>query len=493
MSVLRNGLIGAGLILAAAPAAHAATCAEMAAALSGEARVIATSEEAGVCKLEAEITPVPGSRITFELWLPAAGAWNGKFEMVGNGGFSSAISYGQMRPLLARGYAVAGTDTGHRGEDADFAKDRPESMVDFAHRAVHLTAVHSKTAIKAFYGRAPERSYFNGCSTGGNQAMAEAQRYPEDFDGIIAGAPAANRTHLNAGFIWMYMANHRLGDGSEITPPSKLELVSRAALAACRKDNGAAAGGLATDSWLNDPGLCRFDASTLRCRSKDNPECLTGEQVGAIRAIYSGTKATHGYPPGSETAGANPKLPGWALYWADPKDPARPMRLAFWQYWAQMGEGYEGRWFDFRKDMAAADAKLASFVNHVDPDLSRFAARGGKLIAYHGMADPVVPYAYTVDYAKEVAASTPRSEDVYRLFLVPGMGHCGGGPGLERVDPQAALEAWVEKGQAPERLIASRGAKGEAPAIARPVCAWPKKAAFSGQGDPTKAESFTCR
>jgi feruloyl esterase len=484
-------IIGMGA-LALGAGAQAASCTGMATALSGEARVIFTAEEAAACKVKGEITPVPGSRITFELWLPKAG-WNGKFEMVGNGGFSSAIPAAQMQRLLEAGYAVAGTDTGHTGDSPDFARGRPESMIDFAHRAVHLTAVHAKTMIKAFYGQAPSHSYFSGCSTGGNQAMAEAERYPQDFDGVIAGAPGANRTHLTAGFLWMFIANHRLSDGSEITPASKLDLVSRAALAACRKDNGGKAGGLAEDAWLNDPGLCRFDPGALRCRSQDGPDCLTGEQVGAIRAIYAGSKSTHGYPPGSETAGANPNLPGWALYWADPRDPAKPARLSFWQIWAQMGDGYTGRWFDFGKDMAAADARLAGFVNHLAPDLTPFASRGGKLIAYQGTADPVVPYAYVVDYARAVTAATPRAGEVYRLFLVPGMGHCAGGPGLQSVEAQSALEAWVERGVAPELLIASIPAKGQSPAISRPVCPYPEKAVFSGQGDPAKAESFACR
>ena len=463
------------------------------------------------CRLRGEIASQPGSHIGFELWLPAAG-WNGKFEMVGNGGYSSAMAFPAMGRLLRAGYAVAATDTGHQGDDPDFARGHPEAIEDWAYLAVHLTAVDGEALTQARYGAPPAHRYFAGCSTGGQQAMSEAQHYPGDFDGIIAGSPGADRIHLNAGFLWQYLQNHRR-DGSEILPASKLGMITQAVLAACRSDNGTRAGGLASDAWLDDPRVCRFRPESLLCHGGDGPGCLTADQVKALGAMYDGARdprnkglVAHGYPMGSESSGGSPSLPGWSLYWADPQRPKEPARLNFWRIWAGFGDAWDWWSFDFHRDMVTVDGKLAWTVNAVFPDLEPFMRSRGKLIAYHGLADPVGPFDYSIDYHElavdrflrpnhgDETKARAEVDAFYRLFLVPGMGHCVGGPGPTSFDAQAALEAWVERDAAPDQIIAShRDSPESAPSFTRPLCPYPAQAVYAGQGDPQRAESFACR
>lgn len=467
------------------------------------------------CRVRAEIRPVAGSRIGMELWLPQSG-WNGKFEMVGNGGYGSSLDYPAMAGLLASGYAAAGTDTGHQGDDPDFALGHPEAIVDWGYRAVHLTAVEAKRLTTIRYAALPSHSYFAGCSTGGHQAMMEAQRFPDDFDGIIAGASGGDRTHLNAGFLWQFLRNHRTDDPATLLPATKLPMITQAALAACRGDNGGRAGGLASDGWLDDPQVCRFRPATLQCTGdEDGPDCLTKVQIVALHAMYDGARnprtgrrVANGYPMGSESSGGPPSLPGWSLYWADPRHPDQPARANFWRLWAGFGPNWSPWRFDFDRDMAATDSRLAATINATNPDLDGFQRRGGKLIAYHGLADPVVPVADSTDYRSAVLARVQSKTKVlgrqaqqtvdafYRLFLAPGMGHCGGGPGLNKVETQSALEAWVEHGVAPQALLArheARPAEAQPINFSRPVCRYPAYAVYQRGGDPTKAQSFFCR
>jgi feruloyl esterase len=497
---------GAAALLAFAGAARAETaCADLAAHAPAHTRILSAEEIAAepgktpaFCRVKGEIAAVPASRVGFELWLPAEG-WNGKFEMVGNGGYGSEMDVRSLARLTAAGYSVAATDTGHQGDDPAFAEGHPEALVDWSWRAVHVTAVAAKALVRARYAAEPKHSYFAGCSTGGHQAMSEAQRFPQDFDGIIAGDSGGDRTHLNAGFLWQYLANHR-ADGSQIIPASKLPMITRAAVAACRGDNGVRAGGLPDDDFLDDPGLCRFQPASLKCAAADGPDCLTGEQVKALEAMYAGPHdpvtgalVANGYARGSESTGGSPVLPGWSLYWADPANPTQPARMNFWRIWAGFGQGFDPRRFDFHRDMRLTDARLAKTVNAINPDLSGFRRRGGKLIAYQGEADPVTPAQDAIDLHEAVVKRQGRTptDGFYRLFLVPGMGHCMGGPGLGRIDAQPALEAWVEKAQAPDQIIARHDAS--ATTFTRPVCAYPRQAAYVGKGDPARAKSFECR
>ncbi len=458
------------------------------------------------CRVHGVVTPVEGSHVEFEVWPPEAD-WNGKIEMVGNGGYSSAISYPAMADHLKQGYAAVATDTGHKGDDPDFAVGRPEAIVDWASRAVHVSIDAAKPVVSDFYGQTARHAYFWGCSTGGQQALTEAQRYPKDFDGILAGDPGNNRIHLNAGFLWQFVKNHRSSDLSVIVPPEKLALITDAVIKTCRGKDG----GAPSDEFLTDPEACGFQPAELMCKGADAPDCLTGDEVDAMAAMYGGAhdpktgeQIYYGWPKGSENSGRVVKtLPGWSLYWADPAHPDRPARLNFWRIWAFQDPNWDWRSFDFDAGMKTVDDRLASTINAMSPDLSAFRASGGKLIQYHGLADPVVPPRESIDYyervqATEDAAKPPRvdaSADFYRLFLAPGLYHCQGGPGPNLLDLQGALEKWVEQGVAPETIAATKyrdDKPAEGAMMSRPLCPYPKRAHYNGAGDPAAASSFSC-
>ncbi|WP_458094051.1 DUF6351 family protein [Roseomonas sp. WA12] len=514
------------LVASVPGAARAANCSALASMALPQARVEVAEEVAAggyrpptgpaqealpaFCRVHGVVTPVPGSRIGFELWMPKDG-WNGRLQMFGNGGYSSAISYGEMAGLLRRGYATLGTDTGHQGDDPSFAEGRPEAIVDWGHRAVHESVVRAKEIVASFYGRSARQTFFAGCSTGGHQAMSSAQRYPEDFDGIIAGASGGNRTHLNAGFLWQYLRNHRTGDdAAQIIPAAKLRLIGDAVQAACRADNGARGGGHPGDTWLNDPLACSFDPARLRCTGEDGASCLTDPQVNALRTMYDGPRNPRTgelihfpFPRGSENSGGTQNLPGWSLYWADPGNPTAPARVNYWRHWAGFGAGWSWWRFDFDRDMAAVDERLAPVINAMSTNLSAFRQRGGKLIAYHGMSDPVVPFAESIAYhdravaaqGGDLATAGQEIGSFYRLFLVPGMEHCRGGPGPNQPELQAALERWVDEGTPPAQILA-HNREGNRPngqlRFSRPLCPYPQRAIHDGSGDPASAGSYRC-
>jgi len=419
---------------------------------------VAPPDGSGYCRIRGVASPVPGSRIGFEVWLPMQ-AWNGRFKMVGNGGYSSTIATSALAYGVRSGYAMAATDTGHQGDDPDFAIGLRESIADWGHRAVHETALQAKALIRQAYGTAPRYSYFEGCSTGGHQALMEAQRYPGDFDGIIAGAPGANRTRLNIGFLWQFVANHRrTGDAAPILPAAKLPLLTKAVLATCGSDRERAAG------YLDDPFACRFDPAILACRQSDDASCLTAEQVAVAAKMYAGARnprtGAQLYPPwlpGSES-GDGATAAGWNLYWADPRFPDQPARANFFRFWAFHDPIWDWRSFDFDRSVAAIDPAVRQAIDATNPDLSAFRQHGGKLIHYHGLADPVSSPWDSRNYYDAVARrSGPGIDSFYRLFFAPGMAHCGGGPGPNRIAAQPAIEAWVERGEAPSALLARHG------------------------------------
>lgn len=447
------------------------------------------------CRVAATSKPA----VSFEVWLPLTG-WNGKFQGVGNGANAGAIGYEAMAQALRRGYAVASTDTGHattNGRDARWAMGRPDLVIDFAYRGLHITTEHAKAVVRAFYGQPPARSYYVGCSTGGRQGLMEAQRFPEDYDGLIAGAPAANWTRFQAGgHLWAVLALNK--DPESYVPASKLPLIEKAVNASCDAADGVA------DGVLNDPRLCRFDAQALACTAGQDPSsCLTAKQAAAVNNIWSGPRNSKGeqiYPPymrGAEAAG------GWASYTTG----KGPLSGNHWEqaentlrYMVFENPAWDFRSFDYDRDMAYADAKLAQTMNAFDPDLSRLRKRGGKLLLYHGWNDPSISPQNTVNYYESAVARWREQEgagpqataDFIRLFMVPGMLHCSGGPGTDRFDALAALEAWVERGEAPETMPASHLTNGTVTRT-RPLCAYPTVAVYSGQGSTDRAESFSCR
>lgn len=456
------------------------------------------------CRVVGTASPVAGSRIGFEVWLPDDG-WNERLLMFGNGGYSSSISYGEFAEYLRKGYAVTATDTGHSGDDPEFAVGRPESILDWGRRAVHVSRNHAYAVATTYFNRSPEYTYFAGCSTGGHQALMAAQRYPADFDGILAGAPGHNRTHLNAAFLWHFRVNHRRGGGPEtILPADKLELVNEAVLDQCLQNNGTRSGGLPTDRYLDDPLACNVDVGALICKTgKDRAGCLTPEQVDVLEAIYDGPRNPRtgeriyfGQTPGSETAGGPPGRPGWSLYWADPRHPERPARASFWQFWVFDDAEWDWWSFDFDADMHRADRQLGATINAMDIELSGFRQAGGKLLHYHGLNDPVVPATDSISYYSRVAAHSEGTGDFYRLFLAPGVEHCRGGPGPDSIDLLPALTKWVERGEAPDRIVATRFAGGNPSGTAelsRPLCPYPAYAIYDGTGDSRESSSFECR
>ena len=462
------------------------------------------------CVVKGIARPTSDSEIKFEVWLPPNG-WNGKYQQVGSGGWAGTIPAAAMIEPLRRGYATAGTDDGHEGGGgASWAMGHPEKLVDFGYRAVHETNLHAQAIIRAFYGKDPSQSYFVGCSDGGREALMEAQRYPEDFAGIIAGAPANFWSHLFTGFVWNEQA--LLKDPASSIPPNKLSAIQNAALAACDGLDGV------KDGLIEDPRTCHFDPQSLLCKGADSPDCLTAPQILALKKIYAGptnprtgAQIFPGYPPGTES------VPGaWAAWIVG------PIQSGFGNsYYGQAvfeKSEWDFRTLNFDSDVALGDAKAGPILNSTSPDLRSFRAHGGKLIQYHGWGDPAISPINSTEYYESVLSflgkyPDPRSDsskpaqDFYRLFMVPGMGHCGGGVGPNNfgngaravaADPEhdvlAALERWVEKGVSPDHLIGSGTVVGDASKkMTRPLCPYPQTAQYMGTGDPNDASNFACR
>jgi len=441
------------------------------------------------CRVSATLMPSSDSNIRIEVWMPVAG-WNSKYEGTGNGGYAGGIAYGGLASGVRRGYAVANTDLGTSptaGDNSDVLVGHPEKWRDWGSRATHEMTVAAKQIVRAYYGRTAGLSYYVGCSTGGQQGLVEAQRFPDDFDGVIAGAPANNRTRLHMGFIWDLAVAEETPES--YIPASKLPLISAAVLDACTAQKA-----VPTDLFLTHPADCQWDPQALLCKAADAPDCLTAAQVATARKLYDGPRnpATHASLYPGMTRGSELDWDTMVPQGAEPRYDA----LFKWTF----GAKWDWRTFDFNRDVAAVDALLAANVNATDPDLQTFKAHGHKLIVYHGWADVIVPSLESINYYTSVenaqAASHHRSpadetQQFYRLFMVPGMAHCGGGPGLNSIDPVEALEQWVEKGTAPKKIIAKRTVKGVTE-MTRPVCPYPQAARYNGAGDSNDAANFTC-
>ena len=449
------------------------------------------------CRVEATARPTNDSEIKFEVWIPPVDGWNGKFEGVGNGGYSGAVGYAAMAAGLRRGYAVASTDTGHTGDDMKFGQGHPEKIVDWAYRAIHVTAEAAKLIVRDAQGRFADKSYFVGCSSGGHQALSEAQRYPDDYDGIIAGDPANNRIRQTFGFLNSWLATHG-SDGKPLIPAPKLAMITKAAVEACDAIDGL------KDGIIDDPRRCHFDPAKLQCPSTSSgqgagpagAECLTQPQVDAVRKMYDGTKSPRtgeliytGWPRGSEGFGDS-AIQGWGQY---VMNPAEPMRVDFFRYFLFHDPNWDYRTVDLDRDLAYAEQKLP-FMSAVERDMTPFKKRGGKLLMYTGWADPAVPPQDTVAYYDGVVKAMgglDKTREFYRFFLAPGMGHCRQGPGPNEFDMLAALEQWVEKGVAPDRVIASHLTNGKVDRT-RPLCLYPQVARYKGTGSTDEATNFAC-
>jgi feruloyl esterase len=429
------------------------------------------------CRVAATLTPSSDSDIKAEFWLPVAG-WNRKLQVVGNGGWAGTISYSALADAVRAGYAAASTDTGHSTPGGAFVLGHPEKLVDFSWRSEHETTVKAKAVVEAFYGAAARRSYWNGCSTGGRQALKEAQMFPDDFDGIIAGAPG-NRTAQP-----MWVALKALKDPASRIPPAKFPVVHQAALAACD-----AADGL-KDGLISDPERCSFDPGVLLCKDGDGPDCLTAPQVEAARAIYNAPRDPQTGDPLFGPLAPSSEL-GWAVMAGT--EPYAPT-LDQLKYVVFADPNWDWRTYDVVRDNERYERPEYLIMNATDPDLGKFVQHGGKLLLYHGWADQNVSPYNTVQYFKAVRETMgpAKTDNSVRLFMVPGMGHCGGGEGPNSFDKVGPLDRWVEEGVAPDSIIASHSTAGKVDR-SRPLCPYPQQAQYKGTGSIDDATSFTCK
>lgn len=459
---------------------------------------------AAFCLVKGEARPTGDSLVNFELWVPQEG-WNGKLVTTGNGGYSPALSYNDMAYAMRQGYAVMGGDTGHQSTDPNemfWGVGHPEKIKDWGTRSINAITVPGKRILAHLQGKAAARSYYYGCSTGGHQGYAEVQQYPQDFDGVIAGAPGNNRVALNAEFLWRFQSNRAAGTNSPtILTNAKASLITQRAIAACDALDGV------TDGVMTDPRACTsavFNVESLQCTGADAPDCLTADQVTAAKKIYAGPKNPRtsaqiypGQPVGTES--------GWPGYWGG----SAPVRSDFWALWVFDNPQWNWWTFDYDRDMTFSLAKVGPLVDQNNADIAAFKARGGKLITYQGWADPVVNAIDTIAYydrVKGLQGSQQATDSFFRLFLAPGMGHCSGGTGptvfgnggnqapnaTADNDLLMALDRWVDQGVAPEKIVASRVQSGAVTAT-RPLCPYPKKAVYSGSGSTTDAANFTCQ
>ena len=444
------------------------------------------------CRVAATLKPTADSDIKIEVWLPAAArlegapgstAWNGKFLAVGNGGWSGNIDRNALAGGLRRGYAVASTDTGHEGGGGPWMASQ-EKLIDFGYRAVHEMTAKAKAIVNAYYGNAARLSYFQGCSAGGRQGLKAAQKFPEDFDGIVAGAPALNTTGRAIFAVYAAQAL-RKQDGSYI-PSTKYPAIHRAVLEACDAKDGV------KDDVLENPRACTWDPKTIECKAgTDDASCLTPAQVVAARGLYQPVKNTRtgklifsGLELGSEM--------GWSTFGGQQ---AFPIATQMFQEMIFKNPAWNYKMLNYDADMALVESIEKGNINAMDANLQPFLSRGGKLIQYHGWADQQIPPGTSPEYYQSVVERLGGADKVkngYRLFMVPGMGHCGGGDGTATFDMLAALEGWVEKRQAPDSIPASRVVDGRADR-SRPLCSYPQVASYKGSGSTDEASNFVCK
>jgi len=425
------------------------------------------------CRIKLTLKPSSDSNIYSELWMPTDG-WNGKLLVVGNGGFAGSIQgYGDMQVALRLGYATAATDTGHNtadGPNGMFALGHPEKIVDFAYRALHETTVESKRLIRTFYNRTPQYSYYKGCSTGGRQGIMAATRFPDDYDGIIAGALANRHIHMHTAGSARQIELARHPDMA--ISPEKAQMVSDAVMNKCDTLH---------EGFLNNPQQCAFDFSKFLCKGAESNECLTQPQLKAVEMFYGGVKNGKGEVIFAGQVLGNPLTPQRSSQTVNVSDTVR--------IWAFQNADYDWRTFDIDRDMPVIDQKIG-FVDATDPDLKKFKAHGGKLLLYAGWGDTGITPKNTVEYYESVVNKMGKAEtnDFTRLFMVPGMGHCRGGNGPDTFDTIGTLETWREKGTTPAAIAATNKTSG----LSRPLCPYPQYAKYKGSGDLKEAANWAC-
>ena len=516
MRKTRIGVLFSSFLVFGGSMAHAADCAALkslhldqteittAAMVSGDLTVAGEPpmhELPQLCRVAGILRPSSDSEIRFEVWMPGD-AWNGRLLGVGNGGFAGEIGYRQFVGYIKRGYAVAGSDAGHQGESTDgtFAYGHPEKVKDFGWRAVHVTTERAKQIVAAYYGKQESKAYFDACSDGGREALMEAERFPEDYDGILAGAPAnAWSTMLAAGIGAM---QNLMSDPHAYVPTRKLAALEKAALDACDKLDGV------QDGVIGDPTQCKFDPQVLLCKGADTRECLTQPQIHTVEALYSGARDKTGaiifpgFSMGDES--------GWGL-WIVGESPGASLFAQFVQNDFRYLVTGDPKWNVLTADLDAmlklSREKTAADLDSTSPDLSKFAAHGGKLILYHGWNDAAISPWNTIAYYKSVQRTmgADKAASFVELFMVPGMEHCLGGPGASTFGQFGlatdkgpkygvfdALVDWVEKGTPDENIVATKYNQEMKPQLTRPLCAYPKVAKYNGSGDTSDAASYAC-
>lgn len=513
-----SGLIAAGL--AAASPARAGDCAGLTGVrIDGATITSAEWTPAGAMSVPAaawgappvvvqlpafcRVRGVADPAIGFEVWLPAQG-WNGRLLSVGNGGFGGSVRTDALADGLQAGYAVTSNDTGHQGQDRAWMRD-PVRVGAWGHSATHLATGPSKAIVAAYYGGPARFAYFAGCSTGGAQAMEEAEYYPDDYDGVVAGAPGMDYTGLMLSFLWGLKVASAHPDS--LIPPDKLRLLHRAVIAACADPLGR------TSGVLSDPMACRFDPAQLHCKGEDRADCLTPHQVETAVSLYQGPRNPRtgaqiypGFAFGSEAdPTADDTLAGG---WSGIQGPlAQAFAIPLLRDMVYQDPQWDWRRFDWDHDVDDLDRRIAAAIDATNPDLRGFRAHGGKLIVYQGWNDPLNAQTLPINYRAQVIDRLARTQRIsrgaaaaavdgfLRLFMVPGLAHCVGGPGPSRIDALSAVRAWVEQGSAPESLIATGPAvsgRTAASQLARPVCRYPNVARWTGEGQGDRPSQFVC-
>ena len=491
------------------------------------------------CRVTATLTPSSDSSIAIEVWLPESG-WNGRFLGTGGGGFQGVITYTELAAGIGAGFATTNSDLGTGssgcnplfcGSDGNMGNPlaiafgdpaaastglfgHPERIKDFGYRAIHLMTVRGKEIGSAFYKQNAHRSYFAGCSTGGQNALMEAQRFPDDYDGILAGAAAFNRTHLHMAGLSTWQNTH--ATPGRFLQPGQLTLVNQTVLKQCVGQDG----GASTDQFLTDPRDCHFDPKVLLCTGgKVPPACLTAEQVTTMQNYYAGTidpVTRQVINPGSERGNETDDVTALGIAFAE-RLPEPPFDgLFYWVFGPSFGyptSAVNFANFDFNRDVDKVDDKLAAVLNATSTDLSDFRKHGGKLLMYHGWADPLIPSPSSINYFNALVGdeghgggfqqasyggggnqALARTQNYARLFMVPGMHHCSGGPGPNTFDALTPLVNWVEQGVAPETIVATKFVNDTPPAVqmTRPLCVFPKVAKYKGNGSTNVAANFAC-
>jgi feruloyl esterase len=439
------------------------------------------------CRVEGFSAPTSDSHIGFEVWLPLINEWNGRLLAVGNPGFIGGVSRGALSDIVRQGSVAVSTDTGHTEEGYFWASEHPEKLVDWGYRAVHETIVAAKQLIQTYYGKPVQFSYWSSCHNGGNQGLNEAQRYPDDFDGIVAGDPAYYVSRLQAGSLYIGWVSLKDGTRSPgYISPGKYPAMHRAALDVCDAKDGLA------DGIIENPPACQYDPIVMKCHGADQPSCLTAAQVETARKIYAGAKFNDGTPiysgfePGTEL--------GWAMMAGGP-DPLS-LSIGYFKGMVFKNPDWDYRTFDPDRDTRLAEERTGAAVDGIDPNLKPFKLSGGKLIIYQSWNETTIPPRSIIDYysrVNETMGGSKQTHDFARLFMVSGMGMCPGFGNAKDFDALEAMQRWVEKGIAPDQILAQHRDEEREIFRTRPVCAYPKAAKYSGNGNPNDAANFECK